>query len=100
MNIKQFKLLKDVFRKKNLKDSDKKGAQSNTNNTAKKSKGLAGLMKKFTRPFLDILSRYSVQQEEIVGLDITPKSVRVAQLNNVKNKWILEMYYWLLYFRH
>ena len=45
-------------------------------------------MKKFTRPFLDILSRYSVQQEEIVGLDITPKSVRVAQLNNVKNKWI------------
>ena len=90
MNIKQFKLLKDVFRKKDPKDPNKKGAQSNTNNTTKKSKGLTGLMKKFTRPFLDILSRYSVQQEEIVGLDITPKSVRVAQLNNVKNKWILE----------
>ncbi len=65
MNIKQFKFLKDVFRKKNPKDPNKKGAQSKTNNTAKKSKGLTGLMKKFTRPFLDILSRYSVQQEEL-----------------------------------
>ena len=86
MNIKQFKLLKDVFRTKDPKDPNKKGAQSNTNNTTKKSKGLAGLMKKFTRPFLDILSRYSVQQEEIVGLDITPKSVRECQQTLKYNK--------------
>ena len=36
------------------------------------------------------LSKYSIQQEEIVGLDITPKSLRLIQLSKKGNDWIVE----------
>ena len=39
---------------------------------------------------MDRLSKYSVEQEDVMGLDITSKAVRVAQLSKEKNKWILE----------
>ena len=32
------------------------------------------------------LSKYSVQQEEIIGLDITPKSLRLIQLSKKGNE--------------
>ena len=36
------------------------------------------------------LSKYSVQQEEIIGLDITPNSLRLVQLSKKGNDWIIE----------
>ena len=36
------------------------------------------------------LSKYSVQQEEIIGLDITPNSIRLIQLSKEGNKWMVE----------
>ena len=36
------------------------------------------------------LSKYSVQQEEIIGLDITPNSIRLIQLSKEGNKWLVE----------
>ena len=36
------------------------------------------------------LSKYSVQQEEIIGLDITPKSLRLVQLSKKSNDWVVE----------
>ncbi len=36
------------------------------------------------------LSKYSVQQEEIVGLDITPKSLRLVQLSKKGKEWMVE----------
>ena len=36
------------------------------------------------------LSKYSVQQEEIIGLDITPKSLRLTQLSKKGNDWVVE----------
>ena len=36
------------------------------------------------------LSKYSVQQEEIIGLDITPNSLRLIQLSKKGNDWIVE----------
>ena len=36
------------------------------------------------------LSKYSIQQEEIIGLDITPKSLRLIQLSKKGNDWLIE----------
>ncbi|MBJ7380703.1 MAG: pilus assembly protein PilM [Polynucleobacter sp.] len=42
------------------------------------------------RYFIDLLSKYSVKQEDVVGVDITPNFIRVAQLSEEKGRWILE----------
>ena len=93
MDIKLFNSLKNVFRKSSVKSKsqeEKKTGQPKDKTMVSKSKGLSQLINKITRPFINLMSKYSVEQEDIIGLDITPKSVRVAQLNNVKNQWILE----------
>ena len=91
MNIKSFKAFKSVFKRNSVKSDSKEGekTQNKDKNTRKKG-GFPSILNKITRPIIDMMSKYSVEQEDIVGLDITPKNVRVAQLNNIKNKWILE----------
>ena len=42
------------------------------------------------RFFIDWLSKYSVKQEDVVGVDITPNFIRVAQLRQHKDAWLLE----------
>lgn len=42
------------------------------------------------RFFIDQLSKYSVKQEDVVGVDITPNYIRVAQLTEEKGRWLLE----------
>jgi len=39
---------------------------------------------------LSFLSKYSVQQEEVIGLDLTPRSVNLIQLSKSGSKWIVE----------
>jgi len=39
---------------------------------------------------LSFLSKYSVQQEEVIGLDLTPRSVNLIQLSKSGTKWIVE----------
>jgi len=39
---------------------------------------------------VSFLSKYSVQQEEIIGLDITPNSLRLIQLSQKGNHWVVE----------
>lgn len=46
-------------------------------------KGLIGI-------FIRLLSRYSVKQEDVIGLDITPNAIRIAQLSENKDGWVLE----------
>lgn len=38
---------------------------------------------------MNVLSKISVEKEDVVGVDITPNNIRVAQLDNQKNRWIL-----------
>tara|TARA_B110000444_G_scaffold257565_1_gene296278 strand:+ start:1980 stop:3755 length:1776 start_codon:yes stop_codon:yes gene_type:complete len=46
---------------------------------------------------ISMLSEYSVQQEEVVGIDITPNTVRLAQLSKKDDQdWVVEK----LSFRH
>ena len=42
------------------------------------------------RYFIDLLSKYSVKQEDVIGVDITPNFIRVAQLSEDNGKWMLE----------
>lgn len=46
-------------------------------------------MKRLLNKFIEMLSRYSVQQEDVIGVDITPGSVRVAQLEKEGDGWLL-----------
>lgn len=39
---------------------------------------------------IDALSRYSVKQEDVVGIDITPNYIRLAQLSETSDSWLLE----------
>ena len=39
---------------------------------------------------LSFLSKYSVQQEEVIGLDLTPRSVNLIQLSKSGSKWTVE----------
>ncbi len=42
------------------------------------------------RYFIDLLSKYSIKQEDVIGVDITPNYIRVAQLTEDHGKWLLE----------
>ncbi|QWE21460.1 pilus assembly protein PilM [Polynucleobacter sp. AP-Kolm-20A-A1] len=42
------------------------------------------------KALIDALSKYSIKQEEVVGVDITPNYIRVAQLTENADGWLLE----------
>ena len=42
------------------------------------------------KAFIDALSKYSIKQEDVVGVDITPNYIRVAQLSENSDGWLLE----------
>jgi len=82
-----FDKLKNIkFSKQNF---GKKEALSKTSVTAKKNK----FQEKIKNFFKSKVSKMSVAGEEIVGIDIAPEAVHVAQVNRDKNdKWILDKF--------
>ena len=42
------------------------------------------------RVFIDLIIRYSIKREDVVGVDITPNFIRLVQLSETKNGWMLE----------
>ncbi len=47
------------------------------------------MFKKLIKVFLNYLSKLTVEQEDVVGIDIAPSCIRVAQLESSKKKWTL-----------
>jgi len=47
------------------------------------------MFKKLIKKLMDYLSKLSVEQEDVVGVDITPGCIRVAQLSDDDDKWTL-----------
>jgi type IV pilus assembly protein PilN len=47
------------------------------------------MFKKFIKAIVTYLSKLTVEQEDVVGIDITPNCIRIAQLASVKKKWTL-----------
>ena len=46
----------------------------------------------FSQLFFNLISKYSASQEEVVGIEVTPTSVKVAQLNEKQNRWSLSKF--------
>lgn len=42
------------------------------------------------KPLMGLLSRYSVEQEDLIGVDIAADHIRVAQLSKKHDQWVLE----------
>ena len=47
------------------------------------------MYKKLIKAIFTYLSKLTIEQEEVVGVDITPSCIRVAQLESSKKKWTL-----------
>jgi type IV pilus assembly protein PilN len=47
------------------------------------------MFKKIIKKLLNFLSKLTVEQEEVVGVDIAPSCIRIAQLESSKKKWTL-----------
>ena len=47
------------------------------------------MFKKLIKVLLNYLSKLTVEQEDVVGVDIAPSCIRVAQLESSKKKWTL-----------
>ena len=69
MDRKKFEIFRSVFRKKLAKSSNKKKEIKNRGIESKKKKNLSSIFNSITRPLLNMMSKYSVEQEDIVGLD-------------------------------
>ena len=67
-------------------DLSKKSSSASKN----KKDGAGGIVSKISSTIISSLSQYSVQQEEVVGIDITPEGVRLLQLSNTDDKWTVE----------
>lgn len=47
------------------------------------------MFKKIIKKLMDYLSKLSVEQEDVVGVDITPGCIRLAQLSGGDDEWVL-----------
>ena len=54
-----------------------------------RSKSRKGLFAPFSQYFFNLISKYSASQEEVVGIEVTPTSVKVAQLSEQNDRWSL-----------
>ena len=86
LNVDVGEKLKKLFSSANLKLNFKKKNKSNSDKLSPSS----GLLSKFSNSVISMLSEYSVQQEEVVGIDITPHSIKLAQLSKKDDKWTVE----------
>ena len=53
------------------------------------TKGRKGLLAPLRQFFFNLISKYSASQEEVVGIEVTPTSVKVAQLSETNDRWSL-----------
>ena len=53
------------------------------------TKGRKGLFAPFSQFFFNLISKYSASQEEVVGIEVTPTAVKVAQLKEQNDRWSL-----------
>ena len=67
------------------KGKERKAIKAPTRST----KGRKGLFAPFSQFFFNLISKYSASQEEVVGIEVTPTSVKVAQLNEHHDRWSL-----------
>ena len=83
-----FSSLGAIFSKKGSSSS---ASPSGVGGTNEKKSFFGKLIAKVSTGIIDSLSKYSVQQEEVVGVDIGPSGIRLLQLSQTeKEEWIVE----------
>ena len=65
------------------------GKSVNAPTRGRSNKGLSASIKRY---FFGLLSKYSSSQEEVVGLEITGGSIKVAQLSEKNDRWTLNKF--------
>ena len=83
-----FSSLGSIFSKKGSSSS---ATPTGVGGTNEKKSFFGKLIAKVSTGIIDSLSKYSVQQEEVVGVDIGPSGIRLLQLTQTeKEEWIVE----------
>ena len=83
-----FSSLGSIFSKKGSSSS---ATPTGVGGTNEKKSFFGKLVAKVSTGIIDSLSKYSVQQEEVVGVDIGPSGIRLLQLSQTeKEEWIVE----------
>ena len=83
-----FKSLANIFKKKGSSSS---ASPTGVGGQNEKKSFLSKLIAKVSTGIIDSLSKYSVQQEEVVGVDISPTGVRLLQLSQTeREEWVVE----------
>jgi type IV pilus assembly protein PilN len=83
-----FSSLGSIFSKKGSSSS---ASPTGVGGTNEKKSFFGKLVAKVSTGIIDSLSKYSVQQEEVVGVDIGPSGIRLLQLSQTeKEEWIVE----------
>ena len=83
-----FGTLGSIFSKKGGSSS---ASPTGVGGTNEKKSFFGKLIAKVSTGIIDSLSKYSVQQEEVVGVDIGPSGIRLLQLSQTeKEEWIVE----------
>lgn len=83
-----FKSLTNIFKKNGSSSS---ASSTGVGGQNEKKSFLSKLVAKASTGIIDSLSKYSVQQEEVVGVDIGPTGVRLLQLSQTeREEWVVE----------
>ncbi len=83
-----FSSLGSIFSRKGASSS---ASPTGVGGTNEKKSFFGKLVAKISTGIIDSLSKYSVQQEEVVGVDISPSGIRLLQLTQTeKEEWIVE----------
>ena len=83
-----FKSLTNIFKKNGSSSS---ASATGVGGQNEKKSFLSKLIAKVSTGIIDSLSKYSVQQEEVVGVDISPTGVRLLQLSQTeREEWVVE----------
>ena len=86
-------MFKNLFKKKN---QENKISSPSSENTEKKKSGsfFSSISEKFKSGLSSKIGKSAVKGEEIVGVEITSKEIRLAQISsNKSNQWILEKFF-------
>ena len=67
----------------------KKGKEKKIIKAPTRSKRGKGIFSPLSKLFFNLISKYSASQEEVVGIEVTPTSVKVAQLSEQNDRWSL-----------
>jgi len=86
--------LQNILKKKENSSDTSSKPEANEKGNKKINSLIEKIKSKFSSGIKNKLGKQAIQGEEIVGVELTPYEIRLAQLNNNKNnEWVLEKFF-------